>query len=194
MRSLRRSLVMLAAGLALGAPAADAATRVVGVAGPANDRDVTRLGGWVVRTQAQSTLARATRRWAGRRAARPARRAWRRRRGARSGCAARSTRSTRRRAARPAARRDGSTPARSTLTGDWATSKGLRIGDPLSRVLAVYPKAASVRKLYPGVSFPAGRWQLEYKVFFGDRSPLLMAVMRSGKVVAFEASLGRGGE
>jgi hypothetical protein len=37
-------------------------------------------------------------------------------------------------------------------------------------------------------------WQLEARTFAGDRSPLLMAVMRSGKVVALEVALGRGGE
>jgi hypothetical protein len=193
MRSVRRSLLLVAAGLALGAPA-DAATRVVAVAGPANDRDATRLGGWIVRTQAQSTLARAiaslgrptrcTSRAPGLASA-----SWRR-------IGLRGTFYTLDTAPPgPACRAPGRLYAGSaTLTGDWATSKGLRIGDPLSRVQAVYPKAASVRKLYPGVSFPAGRWQLEHKVFFGDRSPLLMAVMRTGKVVAFEVSLGRGGE
>jgi hypothetical protein len=194
MRSLRRSLLLVAAGLVLGAPAADAATRVVGVAGPANDRDVTRLGGWVVRTQAQSTLARATASMG-----RPTRCTSRA-----PGLASASWRPVGLRGSFytldsppgvPACRAPGRLYAGSvTLTGDWATSKGLRIGDPLAQVLALYPKAASVRTLYPGFAFPAGRWQLEYKVFFGDRSPLLMAVMRSGKVVAFEASLGRGGE
>jgi hypothetical protein len=171
-----------------------ATTRVIGVAGPANDRDVTRLGPWVVRSNAQPTLA-------GARAAfgRPTRCTSRA-----PGSASASWHAAGLRAtfytldippAGPACRAGRLFVGSATMTGPtWQTSKGLRVGDGLARVQQVYPQSDSVRRLYPGISYPAGRWQLEWRNAFGARSPLLVAVMRTGKVVAFEVELGRGGE
>jgi hypothetical protein len=202
MRRIACTSVLLAALAAAPAPAAGddheptrAPARVIGVTGAEGDRDVTRLGPWVVRTQRQSTLARARRAFG-----RPTRCTSRA-----PGLAAASWRAAGLRAvfytldippAGPACRAPGRIFAGSvTLTGpSWRTQSGLRVGDRLARVEELYPQADSVRRLYPGVRFPPGRWQLEARTFAGDRSPLLMAVMRSGKVVAFEVALGRGGE
>jgi len=181
-----------AAGVATRDPRAT--TRVIGVTGPAGDRDVTRLGPWVVRSSGNPTFG-------GARAAfgRPTRCASRG-----PGYATASWRPVGLRAtfytldippAGPACRAARLFVGSATLTGpSWQTSKGLRVGDTLARVTELYPRSGSVRRLYPGISYPAGRWQLEVRNVFGSRSPLLLAVMRSGRVVAFEVALGRGGE
>lgn len=172
-----------------------ATTRVIGVSGSGGTRDITRLGPWVVRSSGSPTLA-------GARAAfgRPTACASRA-----PGYASASWRPAGLRAtfytldippAGPACKAGARLFVGSvTLTGSsWQTSKGLRVGDTLARVTELYPRSGSVRRLYPGISYPAGRWELEWRNVFGARGPLLVAVMRSGKVVAFEASLGRGGE
>lgn len=65
----------------------------------------------------------------------------------------------------------------STVTGHgWSTSKGLAVGDPLSKLRHLYPKAQKQS---------ATKWQLISRSFAGLPVPGLEATLKRGRIVSF---------
>jgi hypothetical protein len=70
------------------------------------------------------------------------------------------------------------------ITGEqWRTSKGLRIGDPVSRLRQLYPSA----RYRTGAGRPAG-WWLIVRTAVGGRYPALLARTRNDRVIGFDVS------
>jgi hypothetical protein len=84
---------------------------------------------------------------------------------------------------------------RAIARGDhWRTSRGLRLGDPVSRLRSLYPSA----RFHTGLRgyWPAGCWLVRRANRFGlpGSYPGLLAETRAGRVVAFHVRYQRGGE
>ena len=76
----------------------------------------------------------------------------------------------------------------------WRTTKGLRNGDPVSRLRSLYPRARFQRGLRH--FWPAGWWITPRANRFGlgGSYPGLLAETRGGRVVAFHVRYQAGGE
>jgi hypothetical protein len=91
--------------------------------------------------------------------------------------------------------RQGGLFGRAIMRGPaWRTTKGLRIGDPVARLRALYPKA----RVHRGerFSWPAGYWLVPRANRFGlsGTYPGLLAETRGGRVVGFHVRYQAGGE
>jgi hypothetical protein len=76
----------------------------------------------------------------------------------------------------------------------WRTTKGLRVGDPVARVRALY-RSARFRRGTRGF-WPAGWWLVPRANRFGLGSsyPGLLAETRAGRVTAFHVRYQKGGD
>jgi hypothetical protein len=82
----------------------------------------------------------------------------------------------------------------------WKTASGLQIGDSAARLKRLYPRAriGNWDPHVPGLPSGTTRWLLRpYISQIGDGSgeaSTLVAHVKGGRVVAFEADVGAGGE
>ena len=82
----------------------------------------------------------------------------------------------------PCAPRTGYVQSMTTIGSRWRTDRGLRVGQPLARLRALYPNARRV----------GGGWQITTRRHASDQ-PVIIARMRSGRVRAFDAFAGAAG-